>query len=93
MPKSTPAELAELREACFARDGGCKWPGHVDFGHIELDTLQMAHIVHRGMGGSKERNTLDGVVALCAFHHSIYDGRDGSSNVKRELAVMLKAQI
>ena len=101
MTKSSPAELAELREGCFARDDWtCKWPGcKVDqfwtgwLGGDITNELQMAHIQHRGMGGSKEANRLENVITLCRFHHDIFDGRDGSANVKRELAVMLRAQI
>ena len=93
MVKSTPAELAELREACFARDEyRCKWPGDETIPFVD-NPLQMAHLQHRGMGGSKEANRLENVITLCRFHHDIFDGRDGSANVKRELAVMLRAQI
>jgi hypothetical protein len=94
--KSTTAELAELREVCFLRDGfACRWPGcgqEWRRGYAD-ETLQMAHLKHRGMGGSKEANCLDNVITLCRFHHDIFDGRDGSANVKREVANMLRAQI
>ncbi len=53
------------------RDAGmCQWPGcGVTSG------LQMAHLVHRGMGGSPKANVLSNVVMLCLFHHDILDGR------------------
>ena len=96
MPRSSTADLKALRHEVFERDGyECKWPGcGSDIGFPPAtNPLEMAHLVHRGMGGSKERNTLDGCITLCRYHHSIFDGRDGSSNTKRELAVMFKAQI
>jgi hypothetical protein len=53
------------------RDGGmCQWPG------CGMTTeLQMAHLVHRGMGGSPKANVLENVVMLCTYHHDILDGR------------------
>lgn len=94
MPKSTPAELRSLREEVFARDQGCVWPGcDARYANGKVYGLQLAHLVHRGMGGSKYANRPDNCVTLCRMHHDIFDGRDGSSNTKRELAVMLKAQI
>lgn len=90
MPKSSAAVLAALREEVFARDGGCVWPG-CHFLNRPLDEpIQLAHLTHRGMGGSVEANTPENCVTLCRFHHDIFDGRDGSSNTKRELAVMLR---
>lgn len=106
MPKSTPAELRDLREEVFSRDRyRCVWPGcstsEWDQRFFGVNPtaenlarpLQLAHLVHRGMGGSKYANRPDNCVTLCRLHHDIFDGRDGSSNTKRELAVMLKAQI
>ena len=90
--KSSTADLKALRAEVLHRDRGwCVWPGCEP--DIDKTPLQMAHLVHRGMGGSVERNTASNCVTLCSYHHSIFDGRDGSSNTKRELAVMLKAQI
>lgn len=56
----------------------------------DIVLLQLAHLHHRGMGGSREANTPENCVTLCRFHHDIFDGRDGSANTKRELAVMLR---
>lgn len=93
MPRSSVTDLAELRDEVFARDGeDCVWPGCTMFSPLQpgANPLQLAHLQHRGMGGSVERNTPDNCVTLCRFHHDIFDGRDGSSNTKRELAVMLR---
>lgn len=54
--------LSELRAEVFERDGGCVWPS------CTLDTsnnpLQLAHLQHRGMGGSQSRNTADNLGTL-----------------------------
>jgi 5-methylcytosine-specific restriction endonuclease McrA len=93
MPKSTKKELYALREEVFIRDHyRCVWPGCSGPRSLALidGGLQLAHLVHRGMGGSKYANRPENCVTLCSFHHDIFDGRDGSSNVKREIALMLK---
>lgn len=91
MPKSSTAELAALRDEVFARDGfACKWPGCEYERAVYKGPLQLAHIQHRGMGGSVIVNTPSHCVTLCRYHHDIFDGRDGSANVKRELALMLR---
>lgn len=88
MPKSTVAELRLLRDIVLERDGWrCCWPGCTNG---LWSNLQLAHLEHRGMGGSREANTPENCVTLCRFHHDIFDGRDGSSNTKRELALMLR---
>lgn len=94
MVRSSAADLTALREQVFRRDSWrCVWPGcgygtGAEMGDIVL--LQLAHLHHRGMGGSREANTPENCVTLCRFHHDIFDGRDGSANTKRELAVMLR---
>ena len=53
------------------RDGGmCQWPACGS-----TSRLQLAHLEHRGMGGSKYANVLANVVMLCDYHHDILDGR------------------
>jgi hypothetical protein len=79
--------MAALREEVFTRDGGCVWPG-CTYSPFEAP-LQMAHLTHRGMGGSRERNTLSNTLALCEIHHSCLDGRTGLGILRRELNVML----
>lgn len=72
MVRSTTAEMRDLREAVFARAGWrCQWP---QCPHPELE-LQMAHLHHRGMGGSTAANTLDNCICLCKWHHDALDGR------------------
>jgi 5-methylcytosine-specific restriction endonuclease McrA len=95
MPKSTKAELAELREAVFLRDGfRCKWPEcGVEWKRgFAGDTLELAHLQHRGMGGSRERNTPDNCITLCRRHHSLFDGRT-HEGLHRELAALLRTLI
>lgn len=89
MPKAKPGELAELRAQALERDGGCVWPncGHdITYGN----PLQMAHLNHRGMGGSTSVNTLDGVVMVCRIHHDCLDGRTGLGTLRYELNAMLR---
>lgn len=89
MPKAKPGELAALRLQAFDRDQGCRWPScdrAVDY----ANPLEMAHLHHRGMGGSVEVNTLDEVVMLCRIHHNCLDGRTGLGILRRELNEMLK---
>lgn len=69
--------LSELRAQALERDGGCVWPG---CGVRNPDWLQLAHLIHRGMGSLKSVNTLENTVMLCAGpdtldHHGILDGR------------------
>lgn len=94
-------ELQELRSQALERDGGCVWPGcdqntKADYHESgrnyfdRLDDLQLAHLTHRGMGGSSQRNTLDNVVILCRRHHDCLDGRTGLGTLRIELNQMLK---
>lgn len=86
MPKSSRKHLSELRAQTFERDGGCRWPGCRETEH----PLQMAHLNHRGMGGSAEADTLDNTLALCRLHHDCLDGRTGLGTLKLELVMMLR---
>ncbi len=63
---------------------GCEWPGCTDPGE------QMAHLTHRGMGGSKHRNTLANVVWLCARHHDVLDGRTALGTLRWELNELMR---
>ena len=94
MPKSTAEEMAVLREEVFARDGyRCMWPGcDRDIGFTpSTNPLQMAHLTHRGMGGSRERNTADNCITLCALHHDCLDGRTGLGILRAELNSLFRA--
>ena len=88
MPKSTPAELLALHADVLARDGSCRWPGCT----YDLP-LQLAHLTHRGMGGSEERNTLENTVMLCTLHHDCLDGRTGVGKLRWELNTMLRTVV
>ncbi len=82
--------LSELRAEALERDRGCRWPGCTyDIDDFQ-NRLEMAHLTHRGMGGSEEANTLDNVVSLCRRHHDCLDGRTGLGTLRYELNQMLK---
>ena len=82
------SELSELRAQLIELVGGaCEWPGCVDAG------AEMAHLTHRGMGGSKKRNTLSNVVWLCMRHHDVLDGRTQLGTLAWELNELLRTVI
>jgi len=92
MPRSTRREMADLRAKTLERDQGCRWPSCdrlIDY----ANPLEMAHLHHRGMGGSIEVNTLGGVLILCRIHHDCLDGRTGLGTLRWELAELLRAVI
>ena len=68
--------LHQLKADVLERDGGCVWPG-CDYEITGTNPLQLAHLTHRGMGGSKHRNTEDNCVTLCRKDHDVFDGRMG----------------
>jgi hypothetical protein len=37
---------------------------------------QLCHKEHRGIGGSRLRDGEDNLLALCAYHHDLLDGRE-----------------
>lgn len=96
MVKSTTAELKALREEVFSRDQyRCVWPGcdtEWKRGYAE-DTLQLAHLTHRGMGGSKYANRPENCVTLCSVHHDCLDGRTSLGNLRFELNEMLRSLV
>jgi hypothetical protein len=83
---------SELRVIVFERDQGCVWPG-CQFEIDQWNPLELAHLNHRGMGGSEAANREDNAVMLCRLHHSIFDGRQGQGKTKIELAGMLKTVV
>jgi hypothetical protein len=88
MVKSTKAEMMALHAEVFSRaQGGCEWPGCADPGQ------QLAHLTHRGMGGSKIANTPSNAVLLCGRHHDCLDGRTGLGTLRWELNEMLRSVI
>ncbi len=89
MPKASRAEMAALREQALERDQRCRWPS-CDRATDYANPLEMAHLHHRGMGGSVEVNTLDEVVMLCRIHHNCLDGRTGLGTLRWELNEMLR---
>lgn len=91
MVKSSPAELRLLRDVVFERDAfRCVWPGCTN---VLWSNLQLAHLTHRGMGGSKERNTPENCVTLCSVHHDCLDGRTGLGTLRWELNEMMRFTI
>lgn len=65
----------ELRELLVERHGErCQWPTCPSL-LSSINPLELAHLTHRGMGGSKHANTPDNAALLCRKHHDILDGR------------------
>lgn len=97
MPRSSPAELSALREEVFTRDEyRCRWPGCSvtrDYWGNPPAGLQLAHLTHRGMGGSKVANTSENCVTLCSVHHDCLDGRTGLGTLRLELNQMLRSVV
>lgn len=85
MPKSSAAEMAALRSEVIERAQGiCEWIGCVDPG------TELAHLTHRGMGGSKIASTAASTIWMCARHHDCLDGRTGLGTLRWELGEMLR---
>lgn len=85
MPKSSTAELTALRDEVFARAKGiCEWPGCTD------PAVVLAHLTHRGMGGSKIANRPDNAMAACDRHHDVLDGRTALGTLRWELNEMMR---
>lgn len=83
----------EMRDHVFRRDGHvCQWPG-CDIEISPINPLECAHLNHRGMGGNVKANHPSNGVALCKFHHDVFDGRQGQGKTRTELAGMLKAVV
>ncbi len=76
--------MALHAEVFHRSEGRCEWPGCVDPG------AQLAHLHHRGMGGSKKANRLDNAALLCDRHHDTLDGRTGLGTLRWELNEMLR---
>ncbi len=88
MPYSTRTQMAGLRQAAVTRASGrCEWPGCADLGE------QLAHLTHRGMGGSLTANRLSNVAWLCIRHHDCLDGRTRLGTLRWELNEMLRTVI
>jgi len=80
--------LTALREEVFERASGrCEWPGCPD------PAEELAHLTHRGMGGSKTRNVASNCAALCSRHHDCLDGRTALGTLRWELGEMLRAVV
>ena len=87
------SDLSELRAQALERDGGCRWPGCTLTIDDFANRLEMAHLVHRGMGGNPGVNQLSEVVMLCRTHHDCLDGRTGLGTLRYELATMLRHEL
>lgn len=88
MVRSSAAELSALRSEVFARAHGvCEWPSCSD------PAEALAHLTHRGMGGSKYANRPSNASALCNRHHDVLDGRTSLGTLRWELNEMLRYQI
>ena len=72
--KPRPEIPLEVREAVWYRDKG-KCVDCGGFGDWRK-WLDMAHYKHRGMGGSRLRDTVENLRLLCPYCHDVVDGRD-----------------
>ena len=80
-----PTELQELRAQAITLSGGeCEWP------YCSQRGEQLAHLEHRGMGGSRTRNRIDNVAWVCVRHHDVLDGRTGLGILRVELNETLR---
>lgn len=81
-------DLHQLRAELVEVAGGrCEWPYCKDAGQ------EMAHLHHRGMGGSPSANTLPNVALLCRRHHDLLDGRTALGTLRVELNQTLAAHL
>ena len=86
--EDNPTDLDLLREMAKGRSKGrCEWPGCADPGE------HLAHLTHRGMGGSLEANRLSNVAWLCIRHHDCLDGRTALGTLAWELNEMMRTVI
>jgi len=94
MVKSSAAEMSALRQEVFERDWWhCRWPGcriGDETFPTEITPLQMAHLTHRGVGGSKYANRPENCVTLCSVHHDCLDGRTALGTLRFELNELLR---
>ena len=63
-----PIPIRDLREYVLERSSG-----HCEFPLCPQPFQEMAHLLHRGMGGGPSRNTRGNVLGLCRDHHRRYD--------------------
>ena len=62
----------DLYEAVMERAAGrCEIPSCT----INRPRLEVAHLHGKQMGGSKYRDVIDNLAALCQMHHDLLDGR------------------
>lgn len=84
-----PGWWAKVRAIVFERDGGkCRWC----WKRLSMDTMEAAHLVGLGMGGSREnendpRNQPANVVAFCSRCHRWFDqlSKAGRLNTTAEI--------
>lgn len=64
--------MTDLREDVMERAGGrCEFDGCT----YTNQRLEEAHLSAKGMGGSKRRDHIDNLAALCTHHHDWLDCR------------------
>ena len=86
--EDNPTDLVLLGEMAKTRSKGrCEWPGCADPGE------HLAHLTHRGMGGSLEANRLSNVAWMCIRHHDCLDGRTALGTLRWELNEMMRTVI
>lgn len=77
-------ELDALREQVKARaHGRCEWSGCTTWGE------QLAHLHHRGLGGSEAANEPSNAIWACQQHHDLLDGRT-HAGLRVEIVALLR---
>ena len=72
MTKTKRRTPKKVYEAVAERSEGiCEWEG------CNALAEQMAHLKHRGMGGTTDPlvHSVDNIRNFCKYHHDLYDGR------------------
>lgn len=82
--------LSALRAYCLEVAGNrCQWPA-CEYEINEFNPLELVHLRHRGMGGSKSANTPANCRIFCRYHHDALDGRTDLGNLRLELNRLLE---
>ena len=87
-PADPPTRRRRLHDILTEQSAGmCEWPYCADPGE------EMAHITHRGMGGSRQADWLGNVAWLCRRHHDMLDGRTALGTLRADLNETLRAHL
>ncbi len=80
---------SNLRSQAMEIHSGCWWPNCDIPLWVAEGTLEMAHVMGRGMGHQGDRDRIDNVVMLCRYHHRHLDEGTPIVMQDREAAVLI----